>query len=66
VSLRIKSIATIGLDFDGGHGAASTPAGFETVADLKISGPALAEKGYSPANIDRILNGNWLRRSLPA
>lgn len=61
--------AAIGTDFDGGYGAASTPAGFDTVADLKIIGPALAEKGYSPANIDLILNGNWLRllrRSLPA
>jgi membrane dipeptidase len=61
--------AAIGTDFDGGYGAASTPAGFDTVADLKIIGPALAEKGYSASDVDLILNGNWqrmLRRSLPA
>ena len=53
--------AAIGSDFDGDLGAQSTPAGFDTVADLKIIGPALQERGYSAADIDLILNGNWLR-----
>ena len=61
--------AAIGSDFDGGFGLQSTPAGFDTVADLKIIGPALKERGYSAADIDLILNGNWLRvlrSALPA
>jgi membrane dipeptidase len=53
--------AAIGTDFDGGYGRQSTPAGFDTVADLKIIGPALAAKGYSASDIDLIMNGNWLR-----
>jgi membrane dipeptidase len=60
--------AAIGSDFDGGFGAQSTPAGFDTVADLKIIGPTLKERGYAPADIDLILGGNWLRvlrNSLP-
>jgi membrane dipeptidase len=60
--------AAIGTDFDGGYGVASAPAGFDTVTDLKIIGPALAQKGYSPADVELIMNGNWLRllrQSLP-
>jgi membrane dipeptidase len=53
--------AAIGTDFDGGYGRESTPTGFETVTDLKIIGPALAQKGYSPADVELIMNGNWLR-----
>ncbi len=61
--------AAIGTDFDGGYGAESTPIGFDTVTDLQIIGPALAAKGYSPSEVELILNGNWLRlmrQSLPA
>jgi membrane dipeptidase len=39
--------AAIGTDFDGGFGMRSTPAGFDTVADLQIIAPALAQRGYS-------------------
>ena len=51
----------IGSDFDGGFGSESTPVGFETVADLRKIGPALAERGYSPDDIEAILSGNFLR-----
>ena len=60
--------AAIGTDFDGGFGMRSTPAGFDTVADLPIIAPALKRRGYSAADIELIMNGNWLRilrQSLP-
>ncbi len=53
--------AGIGTDFDGGFGMRSTPAGFDTVADLHIIGPALARLGYTDKDIELILGGNWLR-----
>lgn len=61
--------AAIGSDFDGGFGMRSAPAGFDTVADLQIIGPALEKRGYAREDIELILNGNWLRmlrRALPA
>jgi membrane dipeptidase len=51
----------IGSDFDGGFGAESTPAEFDTVADLRRIGPALIEKGYTDAHVEAILSGNWVR-----
>ncbi len=53
--------AAIGTDFDGGYGMQSTPAGFDTVADLQIIAPALERRGYSPADVELIMNGNWTR-----
>jgi membrane dipeptidase len=59
----------LGSDFDGGFGAESTPDGLDSVADLgKIAG-ALSGHGYTGADIEGIMGGNWLRllrRSLPA
>jgi membrane dipeptidase len=60
--------AAIGTDFDGGFGMHSVPAGFDTVSDLQIIAPALKQHGYSTADIDLIMHGNWLRvlrQSLP-
>lgn len=51
----------IGSDFDGGFGAASTPAEFETSADLWAIGGALAARGYTPADVTAILGENFLR-----
>ena len=59
----------LGSDFDGGFGAESTPAGIDTVADLMHLDGALAERGYSPTEVEAVLGGNWialLRRGLPA
>ncbi len=53
--------AAIGTDFDGGFGMKSTPAGFDTVADLHIIAPALEKRGYSAADVELIMNGNWVR-----
>ena len=58
----------LGSDFDGGIGMEATPAGIDTVADLRLIGPALAAAGYPPAAVDNVLGGNWLRflrRNLP-
>ncbi len=51
----------LGSDFDGGFGAESAPAGLDTVADLRLIGPALADHGYGDAEVAAILGGNWLR-----
>lgn len=59
----------VGSDFDGGFGVERVPAGLDTVADLQKLGPALAARGYSPADAEAILAENWLgvlRRGLPA
>ncbi len=53
--------AAIGTDFDGGFGMRSTPAGIDTVADLQQIAPALEQRGYSAADVELIMNGNWLR-----
>jgi membrane dipeptidase len=53
--------AAIGTDFDGGFGMKSTPAGFDTVADLQLIAPALKRRGYSAADVELIMNGNWER-----
>ncbi|MBW4437025.1 MAG: dipeptidase [Pleurocapsa minor GSE-CHR-MK-17-07R] len=59
----------IGTDFDGGFGAASTPDGLDTEADLLDIPDGLRQRGYSQADIDAITHGNFLavmRRILPA
>ena len=54
--------AGIGSDFDGGYGLQSTPAGIDTIADLRKLIPLLAEKGYQEDDIQAIFNKNWLDR----
>jgi membrane dipeptidase len=51
----------IGTAFDGGFGMKSTPADFDTVADLQIIAPALEGRGYSTVDVELIMNGNWVR-----
>lgn len=51
----------IGSDFDGGFGLDMLPMGLDSVADLRLIGDALAAAGYSQADVDAILGGNWLR-----
>lgn len=52
----------IGTDFDGGFGAESIPDGYDTVTDLLKIADALAERGYSDADIAAITHGNMLRK----
>lgn len=58
----------LGSDFDGGFGAASAPAGLETIADLPRLADALSDEGFADAMIEDMLGKNWIRfleRSLP-
>ncbi len=60
--------SAIGSDFDGGFGVESTPAEFDTVADLGKLAEALERHGYSQEDIAGIMGENWLRllqRALP-
>ncbi len=59
----------IGSDMDGGFGRESIPHELDSTADLPRIGEALRAAGYSPADINAIMGGNWLRileRGLPA
>jgi membrane dipeptidase len=59
----------LGSDFDGGFGVERSPAEIDTVADLQIVGAKLKERGYAETDIEKTLNGNWLRilrQGLPA
>ncbi|HEX8732643.1 MAG TPA: membrane dipeptidase [Ktedonobacterales bacterium] len=51
----------IGSDFDGGAGAESTPAPFDTVADLGALAEALRAHDYSEEEVAGIMGGNFLR-----
>lgn len=48
----------IGSDFGVGF---ATPAGFDSVADIAKLIDVLSNKGYSAADIENIMGGNWLR-----
>jgi len=59
----------IGTDFDGGFGRDAIPAELDTIADLQKLGPLLEKRGYTEADIQAILGGNWrrhLEQHLPA
>ncbi|HET6595626.1 MAG TPA: membrane dipeptidase [Anaerolineales bacterium] len=61
--------AGIGSDFDGGFGVQSIPHELDTIADLQMIASRLIERGYSEADAENILGGNWLRflrQHLPA
>jgi len=47
----------IGSDFDG---IDCSPAGIDSVADLPKITQALVERGYKPADIQKILGGNLM------
>jgi membrane dipeptidase len=51
----------IGTDLDGGYGSEQSPIELETIADVQKLAVVLAARGYSPAVIDDIFYGNWLR-----
>ncbi len=52
----------IGSDFDGGFGAESIPEGLDTVTDLLKIADGLRERGYSDADIERVMSQNMLRK----
>lgn len=51
----------IGSDLDGGFGAADIPAPMDSIADLPLIADGLAAAGYSAADVENIMGGNWLR-----
>lgn len=51
----------IGSDLDGGFGTEQTPHDLDTITDLQKLTTLLAERGYSQADIDAVMHGNWLR-----
>jgi membrane dipeptidase len=53
--------AALGSDFDGGFGVSGVPREVDTIADLQKLAPLLAERGYTPADIEAVFNGNWTR-----
>jgi len=51
----------IGSDFDGGLGCQEIPAELDTIRDHHKIGDELLQRGYSPAHVEQIMYGNWLR-----
>ena len=51
----------IGTDLDGGYGREQSPVDLDTIADLQNLVGMLAARGYSDADIQAIMHGNWLR-----
>lgn len=51
----------IGSDLDGAFGQEQCPYDLHTIADLQTIPALLFKRGYSTADIDNILNRNWLR-----
>ncbi|WP_240347810.1 dipeptidase [Longitalea arenae] len=51
----------IGTDLDGAFGKEQSPYDLETIADLQKIPALLAKRGYSSADIELIMHGNWLR-----
>jgi membrane dipeptidase len=51
----------IGSDLDGAFGKEQCPYDFETIADLQKLPSMFSKRGYSPADIENMMYGNWLR-----
>lgn len=51
----------IGSDLDGAFGREQAPHDLETIADLGRVPAMLAKRGYSAADIEKVMHGNWLR-----
>lgn len=50
----------IGSDLDGGFGKEQSPSDLDTIADLQKMGDLLAERGYSAADVEKIMYRNFL------
>lgn len=51
----------IGTDLDGGYGTEQTPLDVDSIADLANLDGLLAARGYTPADIEGIFHGNFVR-----
>lgn len=59
----------MGTDLDGGFGKEQSPSDLDTIADLPKVAEILSRRGYSDADVEGIMCGNWLRffsKALPA
>jgi len=52
----------LGTDLDGCFGTEQTPQGLDSIADLQKIPAMLTARGYSAADVDGVLRGNFLRR----
>ena len=52
--------AGIGSDLDGAFGCEQTPADLNTIADLAKIPTLLAARGYTPADVDGLMSGNFI------
>ena len=50
-----------GTDLDGGFGTEQMPLDLDSIADLQTLAAPLALRGYSPADIEAVFSGNFLR-----
>lgn len=51
----------IGSDLDGAYGKEQCPYDLETIADLQKIPALFRKKGYSEADVENLMHGNWLR-----
>jgi membrane dipeptidase len=51
----------IGTDLDGAFGKEQCPYDLETIADMQRLPELLSRRGYSAADIENVMHGNWLR-----
>lgn len=51
----------LGTDLDGAFGKEQCPYDLDTIADLRVIPDLLTKRGYSPADVENIMYGNWLR-----
>jgi len=60
---------SLGTDLDGGFGTEQGPLDVDTIADVRNLRGILGKRGYSDADLDGIMGGNWLRffrKNLPS
>jgi membrane dipeptidase len=53
--------AALGSDLDGGFGREQSPHDLDTIADLQAIPALLSARGYTEADVEGIMHGNWLR-----
>jgi membrane dipeptidase len=53
--------AAIGTDLDGGYGKEQVPRDLDTIADVQQIPGLLRRRGYSDADIRKVMHGNWIR-----
>lgn len=51
----------IGTDLDGGFGTEQSPMDLDTIADVQTVAGLLGQRGYSEADITKVMSGNYVR-----